>query len=168
MEGITILNNDKGFDYWLNQDFISSETRTLLHTANVLIVPLLGFRDTSSPLFHKEIGDFIEYIKENPPKDIVVEVCIDNDNYKEISLCSDEIRLGEIIITSVAFPLAVNLLTEFIKYLLKKRRMNTDKANLEVTITISDKKQTKSFQYTGKAENFSKVFSQIKDLWEKK
>lgn len=46
--------------------------------------------------------------------------------------------------------------------------MNTDKANLEVTITISDKKQTKSFQYAGKAENFSKVFSQIKDLWEKK
>ena len=25
MEGITILYNDKGFDYWLNQDFISSE-----------------------------------------------------------------------------------------------------------------------------------------------
>ena len=95
-----------------------------------------------------------------------IQVCIDDESYKELSLCSDDIRLGEILLNSIFLPLVVNLLAEFIKYLISKKRMNKNKAMLDITLTITDKKRTKSFQFSGKAEDFSKTITQIKDLWE--
>ncbi len=168
MSEFQISDSERGFDYWLNQDFISPETRVILEKANILVVPEIGFRDSDSPLFHREIGDLTEYLIDNQPEDIVTELCINDEDYKELSLCSDEIRLGEIIISSVVLPLAVNLLTEFIKYLVKKKRMNKNDANVEVKITVSDKKRTKSFKYSGKANDFEKVSSTIEELWKGK
>lgn len=167
MAELKVLNNDnKGFDYWLNQDFLSHDTKTLLQNADVLIVPLLGFRNSPYPLFQREVRDLTEFLTINPPQNMNIQVCIDDESYKELSLCSDDIRLGEILLNSIFLPLVVNLLAEFIKYLISKKRMNKNKAMLDITLTITDKKRTKSFQFYGKAEDFSKTITQIKDLWE--
>ncbi|MCC8096511.1 MAG: hypothetical protein LIP05_14970 [Tannerellaceae bacterium] len=168
MNKFDITHSDKDFAFWMNREFISNETKSAIEKSNFLIVPLCNFRNYEQPLFYREVGDLISYLRDNQHNDINAEICINDEDYKEVSFCSDEIRLGEIVITSVILPIAVNLLTDFIKYYIKKKRMDKNKATVEIKITVSDKKKTKSLNYSGSAEEFIKTSPKITDLWNSK
>ena len=60
---LNIEDTEKNFDYWLNQNFISDDLKSKLKTADILLVPQIGFRDQDTPVFPVKQKNCLHFLK---------------------------------------------------------------------------------------------------------
>jgi hypothetical protein len=85
-----------------------------------------------------------------------VDICITDEEYKELVLHSDLLTLPDFIILYVAAPVLAALLAE---YLMKKLGSRQDKTTVKTRITLTDKEGKRSVKvsYEGNATDFDKI-----------
>lgn len=111
---LIITDSNETFNTWLTKDFLSEELRESLSKASILIVPFENLRDALLPTFPIGTEDILRYFKEKLPNDIQIDICIDDKDYQEFAFYSDYKRLGNFIITTVAIPVFVEVLSSYI------------------------------------------------------
>lgn len=110
----SIVSGTASFEDWIRALCIGDNLRKRLESANVLIVPMNGFGQYDEPLFVAGTDDLLQYFKRLESDEILLEVCVEDEDYTELSLHSDLIRLGSFVVKNVVLPLFLNLLSAYV------------------------------------------------------
>jgi hypothetical protein len=167
---LVIEEVQESFETWANQAFISAETRELVLKSNLLLIPILGFRELPIPVFPVCTEELFQFIKETSPKEIVPEICIEEKDYKELALHSALLIVGGFLVTALVAPVAVDLIAEYIKRRFLKQSENNVKAAKEIILqeeaekdevkveltVVEESGKALKFSYEGPADDFRK------------
>jgi len=150
-------NND--IDFWAEQEFLSDSVRESVKNADVIVAPLLNFRDGVEVSFHQGTISFFDYLRIGlQERDFTVVVCAPEDSYYEIALHSRAHRLSNIVATYVAVPLVVSLMANYIFDELKASPGDT--ISTSITIEQHDCKTSK-IEFEGQAKDFQAVIDEV-------
>lgn len=159
---LTIDDTDESFEAWADRDYISDDLSNRLKSADVLIVPREGFRDVGGPVFPVKTAELFSHLDQNLPDDIEVEICIEDEDYREVALHHELVEIGTIFLTDVSLPIVINLLSDYIK--MKWGSLFEDRG-VRVILEVEDDSKSKSFTYEGKPEHFSDISEQVMEEW---
>lgn len=159
-----IIINDtfENFDLWINKDFISDELKAELRKADILLVPVLENSEKKISVFADHSENVFLFLKNKMPLNYKVDICVEDNDYKELALHYDLTNLGAFICTYLALPLFINLISQYIYERISKIRK--DQA-IKVSITTVGKKGlSKKIEYEGNAEYFPQIIEKLKEL----
>ena len=160
---LVIKDTPEDFETWINKDFISPELRVQLRKSDILLIPTEGFRDLTYPVFPVKTEELFNYLRKNSPEDINIDICIEDKDYREVALHSDLVILSSFIVSSVALPILINLISTY----LSQKLLKPEKTNVKVSITVVNKDgESKNLSYEGSVDHFKEVANKSKDLWE--
>jgi len=151
---------DVEIDYneYFNIENVSNSTREKLERIDIMAVPI-KYKENEY-YFAQETIDFIKYCRQSD-QNHTYDVLADGD-IKVRSLHSFDLWLPVIFIASeVLFPIAINIVSNYI-WDKSKGREKEDK-KVDITFIIKDKKnkKKKKIHYNGNADDFKKVFEKI-------
>jgi hypothetical protein len=122
-----------GFDYWLNRPFLTPEVRKGLASATVIIIPSEGTLRSEEPLFPRNTEELLLFLKNKDATGIVADIAINESDYRELSLNHNWVEIGTFLVTGLAFPVFVNLLSEYLNSKVSKKKEETG-VSLEIVI----------------------------------
>lgn len=147
-------------EYWVAQG-LGAQHRDQLIAADALIVPEKDFRDGVPFVFHQDTTTLYKFLSEQLKGQIAIEICASDDEYVEISLHSASFRISKIVMSYVAAPLIVGLLTNYLYDELKAKP--TDK--VEASLVIEDHQcHGFRFEFKGDAKDFHLLSDKVVEL----
>ncbi len=162
LDDVVITDSSENFDTWINREYISEELKNNLRKASILLVPTEGFRERNIPVFPVKSEELFTYIKNTLPSDCKVDICIRDEDYKELALHADSVILADLVVTAIVFPILVNIVGEYIKQKILKY---TEKRRVRFSITVVDEGgKSKNLTYEGNVEDFGGIIEKLKDL----
>lgn len=133
-------------------------TRESLRRAAIVIVPHEGFRDHDGPVFPVGTTELFRALQEQAPAGTGVEIAIEDEDYREVALHYDVVRLATLLVDHAVVPMAAAFLAD---YLVKKLGSRFSKSKVEASLIVEreDPDGRKSFQldYKGPATTFEKT-----------
>ncbi len=171
MENLKIKDSTRSREEWMEIAGLPEDLRQNVMAADVLIVPsmiqgqpkafMVGTMDLYA-LLKSHLGDKME-------------ICIADEDYEEIELNSRTLRLGSFLVVSVALPLFLNLVGNYIYDWLTEpdpvvKEVDVPEyqqpATVSFTITVEDTLgKKKEFQYEGPAADYKIVAAEIQKMW---
>jgi hypothetical protein len=144
-EVLTSIKEDvtQGLQYWKKSEELSNEVRQELTDANVLFVPLKGERDgedsiDSVKVFAPDAEQFFKYLLDSDKKDIKADMCVNDGEYRKLSLYAEPITLtviGTIVISSIIAPVIKDLILDYIR---KNRSESSKNSEFRITLIIDN------------------------------
>lgn len=162
--GLVATITEDGRDFWIGQRFLSESVRNSLRDSDIVITPLLNFRDGIEVSFHQGTVSFLDYLRiglqENHYK---VAICAPDNEYYEIALHSRAHRLSNVVVTYIAAPLVVSLMANYIYDELKAKPNDT----ISTSITIEQANcKTSKIEFDGNVKDFQLMIDEVKRLSE--
>lgn len=171
MENLKIKDAARSREEWMEITGLPEDLRQNVMAAEVLILPsmirnqpkafMVGTMDLYA-ILKKNLGDKIE-------------ICIADEDYEEIELNSRTLRLGRFVVVSVALPLFLNLLGNYIYDRLTESEPVVEEvdapefrqpATVCFTITVEDTLgKKKEFQFEGPVADYKIVAAEIQKMW---
>jgi hypothetical protein len=143
---LSISSSKESFSSFIDKDYISHELKEQLRTVNVLIVPNEGYGDLTDQVhFPAGTSDLYQYLLESKDENLSIGVCLEDKDYKELSLHADWLTLAEFVAKDFLAPLLVALLAEYIIHTLGKR---VEKTNVKSRLVVVDAKDEHRVEYT--------------------
>lgn len=147
--------SDEDFSKWISRSYIPDSLKGQLARANVLIVPNEGFREHLEPVFPVGTEELLNFLRDNAGVGIVPDICIADEDYKELALHGALIILGSFIVTSLVAPVIANLISDYIR---KRWPAKQEDAEVKVELTVVGKDNRASrLLYEGPAKDFNKT-----------
>jgi hypothetical protein len=115
MSIIQITSTDN-FETWLNKPFVSEELKATLSNASILILPTEGFRDHPGPVFPVQTTELYDFFKSKLPPDAFIDVCVSEDDFRELALHSDYKRIGNFLIKQAVLPVFIGILLLYVEH----------------------------------------------------
>ena len=165
---IEIEETDITFDSIYDKPFIPQDYIEDIKKADILIIPEENFREEGDVLFPETTREFLEYLQEQIPKDMSVDIAISDEDFRKIELHSDLVNVATIIVSSTAFSLACSLVASFLYDMAKKLLKRPQDLNAKVKIISEETKtkKTKSITYEGPVSGIKEALEQAsKDLF---
>ncbi len=146
-EEIKITDSDVTVKNLLSTEDFNKDTTDRIEKSDILIVPLLEFREKKERVFYPETGNFIKFAKKELDE-ITIDLCENKGQEKTLDLHYDEILLPIIFISiefvrNIGLPIITSLISNYLFYRYSKRS-EKDKLIVHVQIIINDKKKQKS------------------------
>ena len=114
------------FEEMYDKPYFPKEYEEEIKKSNFLMIPEEGFRGYEEVLFPEETLKFYSYVKEHAKEDIYPEICISDDDYKELELHADVSNIVEVIVTMIALPFAINMISSYVYDKVKSRKADLD------------------------------------------
>ena len=153
---ITILNSVTDFNAYFAANSISEEAQKKLETTDFLIVP--SRYEENAYYFAQESISFIKFCRHINPENSI-DLFADT-NIQTLSLHSFDIWMPVIWVAEfVLLPIAINLVSEYIKDKLKGREK--EDAKVDVTFIVKREDEEKTLHYSGDAKTFNESFKKI-------
>lgn len=163
-ELLTVEESDYTFDYWLNKPYIGNELKENLKKANLLLVPFENFRNNPEPVFMAGSDSLLEFLLKNKTPELHPDICIEDQNYRELRLHDITIVLGAFVVTSIAAPVLADLISEYLKRLIFKEK-DESKIIVDFEMHINEPgKVTKRIRYKGPEKSFKEVIGKSLNL----
>lgn len=163
----TLTPTGRNRAYWVARPYVSGAVRDTSATADVLLVPIEKFREVEGPLFYAGTTDFFQFLKEGLSGHRV-EVCADDDKYKEFSLHSDTIYLVTLVINLLLAPKVFPILMDYIRRQSAGSLKSADvKSKLILERQRDGNREALTFDYDGPAATFETAFSEALSKAEK-
>ena len=154
---LVVKASDESISAWIKRPYISQSLREELSKANVLIVPNEGYHKRANLLcFPAGTEELLLFLREQREEGLVVDICIEEQDYKELPLHADWLIIADIMVRHIAAPLVVILIVEYIKRQSGKRMPKTE---VRAKLTVQDEGTGRSvdFSYEGPATEFRDV-----------
>ena len=158
---ITFFESKDNFETWIDRRYISKSLKRELKKANVLIVPTEGFRDESIIAFPVKTDELFRFMTKRAPEGVIVDLCIEDDDYKELGLHGADIWLGTFFIKNVVLPIFCSIVAAYIYDKAKENKVS--KVSLKFIVEKKDGTTT-SVSYDGKVENLEKAMDAVKEI----
>lgn len=157
-KALLLESGTESLQTWIKRPFVGDNLRQQLSKANVLVVPNEGYGDRVDLIyFPSGTAELFQFIRESGMENLSVEICIEDADYKEVALHADILIVATFVVTSLIAPLAVDLISEYIKQRLFCRR--EDETEVRAKLTVYDEKDKLSIDltYKGPAPEYRKV-----------
>ena len=153
-----IETTNESFESWINEPYISPELKNELTNSNVLFVPeKVNMGELKNKLsFYSDMLSFHDFLQEKNNENLAMGICIEEEDYSELILHSDILRLGEIIVEWVILPLLINYLYDFIKIKRKKE--------IQVKLNVHKAENYKKIDFEGSSDDFKHLINNIDNL----
>lgn len=155
-----ITDCDITIDSLKEKPFFPQEYYEEILSSNIILLPVENYNKVDYPVFPEKTDSFYEYLKENEPDGVSSSICIADDKYAELELHNDEITLATVLVLSVALPLTINLISNYLYDIMRKRRI---KLNVKIDIIVTKNKKSKKIKYQGAVEDFEKTLKSLPD-----
>lgn len=155
---IKISATDLNFEKALNKSYISNTLKEQLKNSQMLILPYENVKGYTGPVFPEGTMDFFRYLESINNKEINIDICADDDIYKELILHSDLVNIGLILVNELALPIVVN----FIWYYIQNNLLNKNKEQkVKLEIIVEKNGESKKISYEGDAIVFKETINEI-------
>lgn len=149
---------------WINRPYISDALRAQLSKANVLLVPTEGFCERADLVFPVGTEELFQFLRESQRENLLVDICIEDKDYKELALHADLLIIASFVVTSIAAPVVADLITEYIK---RRLGLHETDSIVRSELTVYDEKTGRSVRlsYEGPASEYhARVVTAIRNL----
>lgn len=151
---IKITKSDITLDNLLSIEDFDSETINKIQNSDILLVPVLEFRDKKERAFYSETSNFLKFAK-TELKDYTINICENQGQEKTIGLHSADIWLPILLISidplkDVVLPTIVSLISNYLIYHYTNK-VKDDKRQVHLKLVVHDKKRkiSKCLKYDG-------------------
>lgn len=139
----------------------SIENQEKLRKCSVLMLPMENFRKQAPLSFYEGFRNLYFYLQGKLGKE-QIDLCIDKEKIEELSLHSDEFRLGIFLLEFIIAPTFVGLLIEYLKTRLFAKKEDT----VSVDLILSNEKDPQSknikISYKGSPDEMeNKILNEI-------
>lgn len=141
---LKISDTDITFEQIYGKDYIPAEYLDDIKKANLLIIPNESFRDEGDILFPETTRDFLDFIRESSGGEIVADIAASDENFQQIELHSAVIDIASIIVQFIIFPVAANIIADFLGDLVKKYRRKPDETSAKIKIIAEETRGKKT------------------------
>jgi hypothetical protein len=156
---LTINNSEKSFASVIQSNYLGEELKEVLHSANVLLVPNEGYgEDKDLIYFPSGTSDLYQFLVEKQDENLNVNICIEDSEYKELSLHADWMIIAEIVVKDFLAPLLAALLAEYIIRHLGKRVDDTN-VKSKLTVVNEEDSQQIEYYYEGPATEYKEIMT---------
>lgn len=165
---VEINNTDVTFETIYEKEYCPKQYLDDIKSANLLIIPIEGYRDEPSVVFPETTKDFYDFIKKNEADGLKSDIVIADSEFKNLELHSMLINLAPVIVNSIFLPLAINLISSFLYDMIKKFRRKKEESSAKVSVIVEETKTKKSkkITYEGPISEFKdSVEPLVKDLF---
>jgi hypothetical protein len=142
---------------WSKRNYIGKELQERLVKAGALIIPNEGYGDSNDIYYFPEGTEYlVSFLQKNNKEDQYIDICIEEDNYKELAQHAGLLIIAGVIATKICAPLLVNLISEYIKKRLGSRANDT---TVKTSLTVSNVNEGKSIclTYEGPASTYENI-----------
>lgn len=131
-----------------------------IRQANALIIPYdEGFRDSETPLFPEQSGEFYRFVREaSQGTDVIFDICTSDEQFKELELHTDLITIPTMILTAVILPIVTGIITNYLSDKVKSRRSDL---KVKVNLIVESNGVSKKIAYEGDADKFESTINAI-------
>jgi hypothetical protein len=130
---------------------VSEEVRQRVASADVLLVPTEGYADREDlRFFPAGTVEFFDFLRSRVLEGVTVEVCSDDDDYKEVTRHADVLYLPDMLVMGIFAPLLVGLVIEYVKMKMARHEEST---TVKTSLTVHDASSGRSMRldYDGPA-----------------
>lgn len=153
---LVVKASDESISAWINRPYISQGLCEELSKANVLIVPNEGYHEQANLYFPSGTEELLLFLREPREDSLIVDICIEEQDYKELKLSADWFMIADIVVRHLAAPLLVILIVEYIRRRTGKR-MPRNEVQAKLTVQDEGTGRTIDFSYEGPATEFRDV-----------
>jgi hypothetical protein len=160
-EEINITDSDVTAENLLSIEDFNKDTKERIKKSDILLVPLLEFRDRKERVFYPETSNFLKFANKKLDK-ITIDLCENKGQEKTLDLHYDELLLPIIFISvefvrNIGLPILTSLISNYIFYRFSKKS-GEDESIIHVQIIINDNKKQKSkkLDYKGPLSGLNK------------
>lgn len=159
-EVLTVTETTESRQFWLEQH-MAKALAAQLAASDVLIVPLHEFRPGIKYAFHHDTPALYKYLRSELADQMVVDICTNDEDYLEIALHSNFLRLSRIVVSYTVAPIVIGLLTNYIYDELKAKPGDT----VELSLTVEDE-QCKAFNFSfkGPAKDLTLIADKVRQM----
>lgn len=168
-EILTVKDCSENFDTIYEKEYFPQKLVDEIKEANVLLIPNYVKRENvEGYLFPESTQEFLEYLKDNASDDLRPDIAIDDDDFKKLELHSATITVATFVVTSVALPLMISLLANFLYD--KTKEMHREKKDVSAKVNIITTedlcKKSKMISYEGPVSGIEEALnSAAKDIF---
>jgi len=140
---------------WAEREFLTAEWRDSVRRADILLVPTEGILNRPDlRFFPAATSELFDFLRAQASSDVSVEICTTDVDYKEVTRQADLLYIASFVITSLAAPVFVNLVTEYVKKRMEKREPTT---TIVTSVTVHESRTGRSVHvyYEGPTSEFS-------------
>lgn len=134
-----------------------------IKNANVLMVPDENFKDIKGYFFPEYTDDLLSYLQDKCEDNLLVDICIADDNYQKLELHADVINIPMLITQWVVYPILINMISSYLYDKIKKNNRSAKEINANVDIVVEKQGKSKKVSYKGSIENFESAMKTIDD-----
>ena len=147
---------------YIPQEYISD-----IKKANLLLIPTEKSNRYNHPIFPELTSEFLDYLKDNSPEEIISDIAISDEDFNKLELHSAAITVATFIVTSALLPFAINLVSSYLYDKAKQMHRKEDELSAEVNIIVQNGKKSKQISYKGPVKDIKDTLdSTIPNLFE--
>lgn len=153
VENIKITGTDVTIDKLLSIEDFNEETKEKIQKTDILLLPVLEFRNKKERAFYPETNNFLKFLKKQDDlKNISINLCENQGQEKILSLHHDEIWLPILLISyellkNIGLPIITSLISNYLFYMYKKEDEST--VHVQIIVTKNKGKISKKIDYNG-------------------
>jgi hypothetical protein len=151
---LTISESTFSIDDLVNELGVSENVAAEVRDSDLVMIPMLGFRDRPEPMFPNLSEEVFAYLGQHKPDSLTIGVCIDDDEYKEVILHSELIRLATFVGSLVVLPILTGLISNYIW----SKHDKSENPQVEFKMELTDQRQI--IEYRGPAEKLDSVLKE--------
>jgi hypothetical protein len=111
---LQVQDVDFNIDSYLTEYIRDEKLAENIRTADVVLLPHKNFRELEGPFFSEAAVGLYQFLMKKLEEN-KVEICVEEDDYKEIALHDETLNLGIILLNGFILPIVVNVISEHIK-----------------------------------------------------
>lgn len=168
-ETLTVSDCSETFETIYEKEYFPKELLDEIKTANVLLIPdYIQRENTEGYVFPETTQGFLKYVKDNASDNLRPDIAINDDGFKKLELHSAVITIVTFVVTSVALPFMINMVSNFLYDQAKKMHREKKDVSAKVNIiTIEEAvKKSKMISYEGPVSGIEEALNlAVKDIF---
>ncbi len=146
---LKITDSEINFNLIYEKPYVPQKYINDIKKANILLIPTENSNRYEHPIFPELTLEFLDYVKENTPDDIITDIAISDDDFNRLELHSTAVTVATVIVTSVILPIAIEVISAYLYDKLKQLHRKDNELSAEVNIIVQNGKKSKRISYKG-------------------
>ncbi len=118
--------------------------------ANLLILPSEQIREGLEPVFPEITSDFFRYLKASAPEGVIVDIAVDDENFRKLAMHSSPVALATLLIREEILEETVLLVTGFLSFIAEKNLRYEDEMDTFVNIIVESDTRCRKIMFSGR------------------
>lgn len=158
-----IYDTNLSFENIYAQQYVSQENIESIRRANCLIIPNEQTICDGEYLFPEGTRDFLNYLREIGGADIIADIAVSDDNYNELELHSNIIRIATCVLTIGVLPVFLNIASNYFYDFLRKQGKDIESAEIVLKIIVDRNEGSKIIHYRGPASEVNNILEELNE-----